>query len=878
MSSATTPRGKRAKDDLRQRQRELEALNRQLLALQAASANVSATLSLDELLHRVTDSVVQELGYKYAALMLVEEDPGRSVLGAISGIPLSLLEQLEAIAGFDVAQLSLTLDDVEEQTLQDLRAGEVCVTQDIVRMLGPTLPEPVWARLQERADMTAMALLPLLARGRFVGSLWVASARPTLSSADIDMLQVFADQAAAAIDNARIHASAVAAEEQANLLLDIQSAIAARLELRPLLTLVVGGAVRAVNASSGLLASLDFDTQEIVGQASYGLPVDADPSRIRQGPSTGVLGQVVATGRSARVNDVHARASPDQWALQFGLCSMVVVPIRRGNRVVGILSVHDRRDGRSFTTNDENMLAAIADQAAVAIEQARLYEEVRRRAQEQAALNLIAETAGRSLELQEVLENSLERVLDVADLPGGVIYLPDETGKRLILAAHRNMAQGLLHKVAVAQREEDLAGEVFRTGQATLVNLAGAKSRASLSTTHADHSVSLAIVPLRAKGKVLGVMEVGGFAPCLLTERDLDLLTAIGNQIGLAVENAHLYAEAQQRVRELALLNEVATAVSESLDLDAVLEQTLSHMQALTRADRLAVYLRTDDVSAFHLQAVLGFPQDVVAAGQCMPATDPFCGQAAACEVTVLNVQAGLDLPGKTYLHDPGLQSLILVPLRSRGISIGSVHLLFTTLRVLSATERQLLDTISRQVGVAVENAQLYQKSHRLAITDGLTGLYNYRYFYEVLGQEIEQSRHCDSQLALVMLDLDDFKEYNDIHGHLAGDDLLVDLARLLGGQIRTVDTAARYGGEEIAILLPKTDKPTARLMAERIRQAIGTHVFVTRETQDSTRITVSVGVAAFPDDAVKARELVHAADMALYAAKQAGKNCVCLA
>lgn len=719
-------RAKRATDELRLRQRELEAIKRQLLALQTVGASVAAALSLDELLHRVADSIVQGLGYKYAVLVLVEEEQKRLTLGTISGLSLPLLEQLESVAGIDLARLALPLDQVDNPALRAMRAGEVFVTRDATRVCHPPLEISVCATIQEMAQMTAMATLPLMSRDRLVGGILVVSEQPVFSPSEIDVLRALAAQAAVAIDAARLRVSAVAAEDRASLLLDIQSAIAARLETAPILTLAIAGAVRAVNATSGLLMLLDAETREVTNQTGFGLPAIVDPSQPCPDLKSGIFDQVITTGHSVRVNDTHSLASPDPWISLLGLRSVVVVPIRRGTQAIGVLSVH-AQDDRPFTGADENLLMAIADQVAVAIEQTRLYEQASRRAREEAELNL----------------------------------------------------------------------------------------------------------------------------------------------------------EAQQRVQELALLNEVAAAVGESLDLDTVLEQALSYMRDLTQADRVAAYLREHDAPpVFRLWATQGYSQNMIGVGQWVPATDPF-GETMPQKITMVYApspvdrQIGLEFPQADYLETQGLASIILVPLRTRGSIIGSVHLLFTSPREPSVSTWQLLDTISHQVSVAIENARLYQETRRLAITDGLTGLYNYRHFYVTLGQEIARSRRYDSPLALIMLDVDDFKEYNDAHGHLAGDDLLVDLTHLIRDQVRSVDMAARYGGEEIAILLPETDKWTARQVAERIRQSVATHVFVARETQDHAQITVSAGVATFPDDAEEPRDLVHAVDMALYVAKRAGKNCV---
>ena len=176
---------------------------------------------------------------------------------------------------------------------------------------------------------------------------------------------------------------------------------------------------------------------------------------------------------------------------------------------------------------------------------------------------------------------------------------------------------------------------------------------------------------------------------------------------------------------------------------------------------------------------------------------------------------------------------------------------------------------------LAEANARLAQ----LAVTDGLTGLYNHRHFHERLGLEVERSGRSGLPLALFMIDVDHFKRYNDGNGHPAGDEVLRQLARLLADGRRVNDFVARYGGEEFAVVLVDTPKLTAFQVAERLRERVAGHAFPASRGKDGPgRLTISVGVAGFPDDAADSEGLVRAADEALYKAKHAGRDRVVLA
>ena len=165
----------------------------------------------------------------------------------------------------------------------------------------------------------------------------------------------------------------------------------------------------------------------------------------------------------------------------------------------------------------------------------------------------------------------------------------------------------------------------------------------------------------------------------------------------------------------------------------------------------------------------------------------------------------------------------------------------------------------------------------QLAITDGLTGLYNYRYFKEQLSQEVIRAKRHNANISIAMIDIDFFKNYNDTHGHPAGDLVLKKIADLLHNNIRKIDVAARYGGEEFSLVLVETDKQAASFVANKIKNLIEEQKFDYEETQPNGKLTISMGIATFPDDAITPDELVNKADQRLYRAKKAGRNRVVL-
>ncbi len=170
---------------------------------------------------------------------------------------------------------------------------------------------------------------------------------------------------------------------------------------------------------------------------------------------------------------------------------------------------------------------------------------------------------------------------------------------------------------------------------------------------------------------------------------------------------------------------------------------------------------------------------------------------------------------------------------------------------------------------------ELFAQKEQTALCDELTGLFNRRLFNSVLGKQIASSRRYGHCFSLLLLDVDWFKVYNDRHGHLAGDQALVDIAGILHGSARNIDYVVRFGGEEFAVILPLADKEQALAVAQRHLRAVEEHEFAGQEVMPRGRLTISVGVATYPDDAQNALDLINRADQALYAAKRRGRDLV---
>lgn len=217
------------------------------------------------------------------------------------------------------------------------------------------------------------------------------------------------------------------------------------------------------------------------------------------------------------------------------------------------------------------------------------------------------------------------------------------------------------------------------------------------------------------------------------------------------------------------------------------------------------------------------------------------------------------------------VKSLLCVPLIAKGEVIGVINITNKKHdKLFNQKDLEFIISLANQAAIAIDNAKLYE----LATKDGMTKLYLYRHFYTLLENEIRRCERYKRNMTLLMLDIDDFKKINDTYGHLMGDTILRRLAATIQETVRNIDIPARYGGEEFVVILPETEKEDACIIAERIRKNISQIVVNVNETQ-SLSPTVSIGLAQYSTDGHEPKELINAADTALYFSKHNGKNCV---
>ncbi len=321
--------------------------------------------------------------------------------------------------------------------------------------------------------------------------------------------------------------------------------------------------------------------------------------------------------------------------------------------------------------------------------------------------------------------------------------------------------------------------------------------------------------------------------------------------------------------RDLTVLYEMSRLLSSALDLDRLFDLVVSAIQKVAGYD-VALLLLWDERDRVLVPARVEHPEPELFEGRRVKAGEGVIGKVAETKqpLVVRDTATGPSLDCH-LLAEFRSRSVMVVPLVAENRLTGCAVVGSYRPNVYDDHDLRLLTILGGQVAVAMENAILYRRTEELVITDPMTGLYNYRYLYPKLNEEIKLARASGNRVSLIYLDIDNFKAYNDQLGHQAGDRILREFAAIIRENIRDTDTPVRYGGDEFVVLLSGTGPEEARAVAQRIKDQVADHLFL----DDGVRLTVSAGIATFPDHASSGDELIHRADKAMYMGKRDGND-----
>ncbi|GBD99114.1 MAG TPA: sensor domain-containing diguanylate cyclase [Nitrospirae bacterium] len=323
-------------------------------------------------------------------------------------------------------------------------------------------------------------------------------------------------------------------------------------------------------------------------------------------------------------------------------------------------------------------------------------------------------------------------------------------------------------------------------------------------------------------------------------------------------------------IRELNITNELSASLLSSLDMESAVDILLDRSRELLKATRSAVILTNKN------GGIEGFFTSLGPSSGCKAKLTGILRKVYEDMVPARGDDIP-SMPGFDGLPDnhPDISGIIVVPIILRGEIIGELMVTDKNNgKDFTSEDEDLLLTIAFYLGLTIEKVNLHDEIVKMASTDGLTGLHNHRMLQERLENEIDRVKRYKRPFSLMMIDIDHFKNFNDKFGHQTGDEVLKLISAIMTKNMRSIDMAARYGGEEFAVILSETPLSGALQIAERIREQIKDNKIELKG--EEVTITVSIGIAEFPEDGSTREGLIGAADKALYLAKRSGRNRVC--
>jgi len=475
-------------------------------------------------------------------------------------------------------------------------------------------------------------------------------------------------------------------------------------------------------------------------------------------------------------------------------------------------------------------------------------------------------------QIRRAMSQQLRILRDAFGLHSCVLYwLDPETGGLRVVEA--SSGSDLLSERPVALGE-GIVGTVASSGEAVALHGLRRDAPGILHYEKGERVAALAAVPVRDGARVAGVLLGDRRHDLPFSASNLAVFQAAGELIAATVNNERLFLEVERQRRDQEIFHHALKSLNPAQEAGAVREAVLRALSEVASFDLAALTLYDAETDTHRVVAVGGDD------ARCAPLVDAqFQGRGLVPQV--VRTRHYLPVSGEVAEAAPavfceslrikGIRSLLVLPLPYGEEVLGTLVLGSDARAAYGPSVRERLEVVAHSAAVSLKNAERFELIRTMATTDGLTGLVNHRQFQARYEEVMARARRSGSPFAVLLLDVDRFKAVNDTYGHPVGDEVLRAVAARLAETVRSVDLAARYGGEEFVALLENCGADGGMAMGERIREAIaGTPV---PSAAGDLKVSVSVGVACYPEQGDSREVILEHADQALYAAKDGGRN-----
>jgi diguanylate cyclase (GGDEF)-like protein len=520
-----------------------------------------------------------------------------------------------------------------------------------------------------------------------------------------------------------------------------------------------------------------------------------------------------------------------------------------------------------FGSSNLRLLIGLALQLGLTLENYVVMHDAQRRTKEYELLTEIGQAISSRLDQDEILRSIQKELGQLFDTSS--FYVAFQEGDEIRFELE--VENGVVLPKRSRQVGNGLTEYMLRTGQPLLIRSELEKSRERLGITYTPPRPAKCFcgAPILLGGKPTGVMAAMSIdREFVFEQRDLEVMQTAAGQVAVAVENARLFAEEQRRARQFAFLNNISKTAISSEDAEQMLADIVSEIQKNFRFDHIGIGILDYVTKDIEIKAEAG--TTAKALGKRVPLGVGIAGRVARTGETALVQNAG---QGHLLGVLPQSRAVLCIPITYGETLLGVLNIESERENAFSSQDVLILNTLADLLATALHNSFVFQKLQQQAITDGLTGVKTRRFYWEALTSEWKRASRSGRPFSVVLIDLDKFKEVNDVLGHLEGDLVLARVGRLLEQKCRQSNVVARYGGDEFIILMPETGVEQAQILAERLRLWIATDPMLAEH-----HISGSFGVASFPVHGFSVEDIIRVADAGMYVSKHAGGNRVATA
>ncbi len=681
----------------------------QMEGLLRVGQKLRADVPLEETLEEIAYAIQETVGFNLVVISVVEGTPPLLRRAVAAGLPLDTFEEMKRIRQPVERYLQILREEYRQGACYFFPFQKEAEWGAGVHTVTPMPEIEEWHEGQWHPH--DMLLVPLWGvGGRLVGIISVDDPRDGRRPGrqTLEALTIFANQAAIAVENARLYSDARHRGDSLALINEVGRTLTQVQDPLQVQNIVVRAVCSLLPCESSAIFQADPTDGKFVGTASYGVSL-ADMRHLRFAPGEGLVGHVAATRTPLLIPDTEQEPRFVPGPVPIG--SMMLVPILAGPQVIGVLTA-DSSAKYALTEADQMLLTTLADQAAVALESARLFASTQQAAVRLSLLNEIGRRTAAQLELQEVLDTTVRALHQILGYFRVAVFLVDEAAQELYVAAANDEFWPVIPPNYRQKVGTGLIGLAAASGKTVLSPDSLADER-NLPVTGWDSRATLS-VPIRIAGRVVGVLEAEADQPNAFSEEDAAALEIAADQLAVAIQNSRLFQESQRRVAELATINEIGRAISGTLDVDQL--STLIHSQVGKLLDNRSFFIALYDADRELIHIIF-----VVENGRREAPLTLKLGQGLTSYLIRTGQPLLLRRNIEAFVEEHGLtragataRSWLGVPMIAEGRVIGAMAVQsYEQEDAFDEGHLRLLTTIANQAAIAFQNASLFQERER---------------------------------------------------------------------------------------------------------------------------------------------------------------------